>query len=153
HRERNRRTPLTRSRAYLACAVLLAGAPQAQTPSSSDASGAPAESAPFVPVTDEMLRNPDPADWLMYSRTYDAQRFSPLDQIHRGNVARLEKAWSTPRPDGVIEIIPIVYRGVMYLTTPGGRDGASAVRALDAATGDLLWEYQPDGFLSSRIKT
>ncbi|MGD8339855.1 MAG: PQQ-dependent dehydrogenase, methanol/ethanol family, partial [Gammaproteobacteria bacterium] len=36
----------------------------------------------FKPVTKAMLEDPDPADWLMYSRTYDAQRFSPLDQIN-----------------------------------------------------------------------
>ena len=42
-----------------------------------------------APVTDAMLRDPDPADWLMYSRTYDAQRFSPLDEIDRDNVGSL----------------------------------------------------------------
>ena len=36
----------------------------------------------FVPVTQEMLLNPSPDDWLMYSRTYDAQRYSPLKQIN-----------------------------------------------------------------------
>ena len=40
----------------------------------------------FVPVTQKMLENPSPDDWLMYSRTYDAQRFSPLKQITRANV-------------------------------------------------------------------
>ncbi|HEX6999535.1 MAG TPA: PQQ-binding-like beta-propeller repeat protein [Gammaproteobacteria bacterium] len=106
----------------------------------------------FVPVTDETLRHPDPADWLMYSRTYDAQRFSPLDHIHRGNVARLEEAWSKELPAGVIEVIPIVYRGVMYLTTPGNADGGSGVLALDAATGETLWRYTHEGNLSSRVK-
>ena len=65
--------------------------------------------AGFVPVTDAMLRNPDPSDWLMYSRTYDAQRFSPLDSINQDNVANLERAWVKPLPAGVIEIIPIVW--------------------------------------------
>src|SRR5690606_6581119 len=106
----------------------------------------------FVPVTDAMLRDPDPADWLMYSRTYDAQRFSPLDQIDRSNVGRLERAWTKPLPDGVIEVIPIVYRGVMYLVTPATREKSSAVWALDAATGELLWEHAPEGSFSSRLK-
>lgn len=106
----------------------------------------------FVPVTDELLKNPDPADWLMYSRTYDAQRFSPLDQIDRSNVSALAKAWTTELPDGAIEVIPIVYRGVMYLSTPGGAEGSSGVWALDAATGEVLWRYEPEGRLSSRIK-
>ena len=88
----------------------------------------------------------------MYSRTYDAQRFSPLDQINRSNVGTLERAWSKPLASGPLEIIPIVYRGVMYLTTPGGRDGASRVWALNAATGDLIWEYAPEGMAASRIK-
>jgi alcohol dehydrogenase (cytochrome c) len=104
------------------------------------------------PVTDDVLRNPDPADWLMYSRTYDAQRFSPLDQINRANVATLERVWSRPLAAGPLEVIPIVRQGVMYLTTPGGREGASRVWALDAATGDLLWEYAPGGTATSRVK-
>ena len=41
----------------------------------------------FQPVTTEMLVNPSPTDWLMYSRTYDAQRYSPLNQINKQNVA------------------------------------------------------------------
>jgi len=47
-----------------------------------------------APVTDAMLRDPDPADWLMYSRTYDAQRYSPLSQINKSNVGSLALAWS-----------------------------------------------------------
>jgi len=47
----------------------------------------------FVPVTQQMLENPSPNDWLMYSRTYDAQRFSPLNQIHKQNVAQLRLVW------------------------------------------------------------
>jgi alcohol dehydrogenase (cytochrome c) len=107
----------------------------------------------FEPVTDAMLRNPDPGDWLMYSRTYDAQRYSPLAQINRDNVNTMTRVWSRPMADGLIEVIPIVYRGVMYLTTPGGRGSSSGVWALDAATGELLWEYQPEGSLPSRVKS
>jgi alcohol dehydrogenase (cytochrome c) len=91
----------------------------------------------FRPVTDEMLRNPRPEDWLMFSRTYDAQRFSPLKQITRENVSRLSLAWSRGMSEGRGEAIPIVYNGVMYVVNPG-----AVVHALDAATGDLLWEYK-----------
>ncbi|HEY3516830.1 MAG TPA: PQQ-binding-like beta-propeller repeat protein [Gammaproteobacteria bacterium] len=105
-----------------------------------------------APVTDAMLRDPDPADWLMYSRTYDAQRYSPLSQIDKSNVASLALAWSKPLAAGPLEIIPLVHRGVMYLTTPGSRDGGSRVVALDAATGETLWEYLPPNNASSRIK-
>jgi alcohol dehydrogenase (cytochrome c) len=91
----------------------------------------------FVPVTQEMLVNPSPDDWLMYSRTYDAQRFSPLKQITRQNVNQLGKAWSKELGTGTLESIPIVYRGVMYLVAPG-----AVIQALDAKNGNLIWEYK-----------
>src|SRR5262245_56190021 len=91
----------------------------------------------FVPVTDQMLLNPSPEDWLMFSRTYDAQRFSPLNQVNKQNVGQLTMAWSRGLGDGITETIPTVYKGVMYLVVPGGN-----VQALDAATGDLIWEYR-----------
>src|SRR4029077_5037568 len=74
--------------------------------------------AKFVPVTQEMLTNPSPDDWLMFSRTYDAQRFSPLKQITTENVAQLRVAWSRGLPSGQLETIPLVYKGVMYVITP-----------------------------------
>ena len=49
---------------------------------------------PFKPVTDAMLANPSPNDWLMFSRTYDAQRYSPLAQINRDNVKNLKLAYA-----------------------------------------------------------
>src|SRR5881409_2318901 len=72
----------------------------------------------FSPVTPAMLLNPGPDDWLMYSRTYDAQRYSPLNQINKQNVGRLTQVWSNALASGVIEIIPIVYSGVMYVEVP-----------------------------------
>jgi alcohol dehydrogenase (cytochrome c) len=90
----------------------------------------------FTPVTEAMLLNPSPNDWLWFSRTADAQRFSPLDQIDRGNVQQLALAWSKGLPDGVTETIPTVYDGIMYITLPG-----SNVAALDATTGDTIWQY------------
>ncbi len=94
----------------------------------------------FKPVTQQMLENPNPADWLMYSRTYDAQRFSPLKQINRQNVAQLRMAWVRGMEKGQTETIPIVHDGVMYVVEPG-----AVVDALDGATGDLLWEYKWKG--------
>ena len=91
----------------------------------------------FAPVTREMLLNPSPDDWLMFSRTYDAQRFSPLDQVSRQNVGQLRMVWARGMPPGTQETIPIVYRGVIYVVAPG-----SVVQALDATSGDLIWEYQ-----------
>jgi alcohol dehydrogenase (cytochrome c) len=91
----------------------------------------------FVPVTKKMLEDPSPDDWLMYSRTYDAQRYSPLNQITRQNAAQLKQSWSRVFGAGSTETIPTVYRGVMYLTLPG-----SIIQAMDAATGEVLWEYK-----------
>ncbi len=91
----------------------------------------------FVPVTDKILNNPSANDWLWFSRTPDAQRFSPLDQINRNNVRQLSLAWSRGLPAGITETIPTVYNGVLYLTLPG-----SNVAAFDATTGDQIWEYR-----------
>src|SRR5207249_8404343 len=68
----------------------------------------------FVPVTDQMLLNPSPDDWLMFSRTYDAQRFSPLNQVNKQTVSQLALAWSRGMGQGSTETIPTVYKGVMY---------------------------------------
>jgi quinoprotein glucose dehydrogenase len=62
----------------------------------------------FRPVTQNMLENPSPGDWLMFSRTYDAQRFSPLTQINKQNVAQLRLAWERGMGGGQTETIPIV---------------------------------------------
>jgi alcohol dehydrogenase (cytochrome c) len=91
----------------------------------------------FKPVTAEMLVNPSPNDWLMYSRTYDAQRYSPLSQINKQNVNQLRLAWTRGMGPGQTESIPLAYNGVMYVVIPG-----AAVQALDATSGDLLWEYK-----------
>src|SRR5262245_54159192 len=90
----------------------------------------------FRPVTDEVLANPDPADWLMLNRTFDQQRYSPLKEINKGNVGQLRMAWSRGLPAGTQESVPIVYRGVMYLFAPG-----ASIQAVDATNGDLIWEY------------
>ena len=91
------------------------------------------------PVTSKMLENPSPEDWLMYSRTYDAQRFSPLEFVNRRNVSQLKTAWTKEMGTGTHEGIPIVYRGVMYVIQPG-----AAVSALDATNGAVSWEYKRD---------
>ena len=94
------------------------------------------------PVTDAMLRNPDPGDWLMFRRTYNGQSYSPLDKVNRSNVRNLQLVWSwgiekgaSPNVDDWVG--PIVHDGIMYLSMPGG-----VVHVLDAATGDFLWQYR-----------
>ncbi len=101
----------------------------------------------FAPVTTETLLNPSPDDWLMYSRTYDAQRFSPLKQITRENVGQLKEVFKLEFPSGTQESIPLVYRGVMYVMVP-----PNSVRAIDATTGTQIWEHKrPSG--TARSKT
>ena len=91
----------------------------------------------FVPVTDQMLQNPDPADWLMWRRTLDSWGYSPLDQIDRSNVEDLRLVWTRGLGPGMQEGTPLVYDGIMYFPNP-----SDLVQALDAATGDLIWEYR-----------
>jgi PQQ-dependent dehydrogenase (methanol/ethanol family) len=102
------------------------------------------EEAEFVPVTDTMLKSPDAADWLMWRRTLDGWGFSPLDQIDRSNVARLEQVWTQPMGTGIQEATPLVYDGVMFV--PNNSDYIQAFRADD---GEPVWEYRrqfPEGF-------
>ena len=92
----------------------------------------------FRPVTDATLRNPAPGDWPNWRRTDNAWGYSPLDQITRQNVSQLQLAWSWEMDAGSSEANPLVYDGIMYLPNPGG-----VIQALDAATGDLIWQYRP----------
>ncbi len=89
------------------------------------------------PVTDRMLQNPDPGDWLMWRRTLNTWGYSPLTQINRTNVRQLSLMWSRGLGAGLQEGTPLVYRGTMYFPNP-----LDVVQALDAATGDLKWEYR-----------
>ena len=98
-----------------------------------------AQSSDFVPVTDAMLQDPAPEDWLMWRRTLDGWGYSPLDEIDRGNVGRLRMVWSRGLGPGLQQGTPLVYGGVMYMPNP--RD---VIQALDAVTGDLRWEYRRD---------
>jgi len=91
----------------------------------------------FVPVTDAMLQNPAPEDWLMWRRTLDSWGFSPLDQINRENVSELRLVWSRALGTGTQQGTPLVYGGVMYMPNP--RD---LIQAIDAVEGDLIWEYR-----------
>jgi hypothetical protein len=91
----------------------------------------------FNPVTDAMLQNPDPADWPNWRRTLDGWGYSPLNQINTQNVRQLQLAWSWGLSPGLSQPTPLVANGTMYVPSPGG-----GVQALDAANGDLLWEYR-----------
>ena len=91
----------------------------------------------FVPVTDQMLQSPAPGDWLMWRRTLDSWGYSPLDEINRENVGELRMVWSRGLTDGFQSGAPLAYGGVMYMPNPN-----DVIQALDAATGDLIWEHR-----------
>src|SRR5207253_4069609 len=66
------------------------------------------------PVTDAMIQNPDPRDWLSWRRTLDSWGYSPLDQISRANVGQLRLVWVRPLDAGHQEGTPLVHDGIMY---------------------------------------
>jgi alcohol dehydrogenase (cytochrome c) len=88
------------------------------------------------PVTEAMLTKVEDGEWLSWRRTYDATGFSPLKKINRTNVDELRVAWTWTLPRGPNESTPIVHDGVLFIHGYG-----DSVQALDAATGDLLWQY------------
>jgi alcohol dehydrogenase (cytochrome c) len=92
----------------------------------------------FVPVTDAMLRNQDPGDWLMIRRDYGASSYSPLDQITAGNANLLQLAWIWPMQEGgTNQPAPLAYDGIIYLANTGG-----VIQALDGSNGQLIWEHR-----------
>ena len=96
----------------------------------------------LTPVTDEMLRNPPPGDWLHWRRTYDGWAYSPLTQINRDTVKNLKLAWtlSLASPsDAVNEFTPLVHDGVMFMWNFG-----ETIQAIDAKNGNVLWRYVYD---------
>jgi alcohol dehydrogenase (cytochrome c) len=90
----------------------------------------------LTPVTDTTLSHPRDSDWLMWRRTYNGWGYSPLKQISKKNVRHLELAWTWSLNPGVSETTPLVHDGVLFVHNSGDR-----IQALNAATGDLLWEY------------
>lgn len=93
-------------------------------------------------VDAERIVNADaePGNWLSNGRTYSEQRYSPLKQITEDNVGDLGLAWyldlDTSRGQ---QASPLIVDGVMYSTSAW-----SKVQAIDAATGELLWQYDPE---------
>jgi alcohol dehydrogenase (cytochrome c) len=125
-----------------AIAALISGAALAQNQASEPKPAGGTTLAPhplpeYQPVTDAMLRNPAAEDWLMMRGNYQGWGFSSLEQINKTNVKGLQLVWSRLMESGVNEATPIVYKGVMFLGNPG-----DVIQALDARTGELLWQYR-----------
>ena len=92
----------------------------------------------FTPVSEAVLQNPPAGDWLSWRRTLDSHGYSPLDQITTENVHQLRLAWAfAVEAGGSNQATPLVHEGVMYLVNP-----RNVVQALDARTGDVIWEYR-----------
>jgi alcohol dehydrogenase (cytochrome c) len=129
----------------LAASTLGGGVLLAQPPAEGTAANAAAQDARarhaalldgLAPVTDQILLHPSDDDWLTWRRTYDGWGYSPLSQVNRDNVRNLRLVWSWSLTTGASETTPLVYHGVLFVHNNGDR-----IDALDAATGDLLWEY------------
>jgi alcohol dehydrogenase (cytochrome c) len=150
---------MRRTLRWLAASLLIAACERAEPPAPAPA--APASPAPEVtavlpplpthwvakppvaadagPVTPEMLRDPfaDRGRWLHYGGDYSGWRHSPIEKLDTSSVRDLRLAWAFPTGmTGQFEASPVVYAGVMYLTSAGNR-----LFALDARTGALLWRY------------
>jgi alcohol dehydrogenase (cytochrome c) len=79
----------------------------------------------------------DAANWVLPGQNYMGNRLTPLTQINASNVSQLRKAWITPlADDGEQEAAPIIWNGVMYISTAHDH-----VLALDAATGAVKWGH------------
>ncbi len=95
----------------------------------------------FRPVTDAMLLEPPPEDWLIHRGNYAAHSYSALDQIDTGNVGQLQLAWVWALgSETTNQNSPLVHDGVLYLFNPGNK-----VQALTADTGELIWEHRLGG--------
>ena len=103
----------------------------------------------LTPVSDAELRDPPEGEWLNPRGNLGSWGYSPLSQINTGNVHRLELAWVWGMEDGTrSQPAPLVRNGILFLPNWG-----NTIQALDAATGDLLWEYRrkfPQGMSGSR---
>jgi quinohemoprotein ethanol dehydrogenase len=125
------------SAALLGCAVLALAACNA---SKNDSISAGASLDDAEKASETLLKtggNGD--DWGAIGFSYDEQRFSPLKDIDASNVGQLSIAWTADLDDARgQEATPVVVDGVMYVS-----HAWSKVSAWDAATGKLLWKFDP----------
>jgi quinohemoprotein ethanol dehydrogenase len=80
------------------------------------------------------------SEWLAYGGTHYERRFSPLTDVNTANVGKLKVDWflDLPRDVGLVST-PLVVDGVMYFTGT-----MNVIRAVDAVTGELKWEFDPE---------
>ncbi len=93
--------------------------------------------AKYTPITEEMMVHPPAADWLMHYGNYAGWSHSPLKQITAKNVGNLQLRWVWSMDEGERQqITPLVHDGVMFVSN----NFTNRVQALNAKTGDLIWE-------------
>ncbi len=91
----------------------------------------------YTPVTDEEMRAGAGDDWLMLRGNYEAWNYSPLTDVNRENVHRLQLKWSWAIAEGGrSQPAPVVRDGVLFVNST-----SNVIQALNAATGDLIWEH------------
>src|SRR5947208_10758589 len=96
-------------------------------------------------VTPQRLLNPEPQNWLMNHRTYDGQRFSPLERINKANVKNLRLAYAVPIGGGTgdeyNESTPLAEDGFLYPV-----DSWGVLYKIDGRSGDvgrIVWRMDP----------
>jgi quinohemoprotein ethanol dehydrogenase len=100
-----------------------------------------AQARPAADVDSARLAQADrePGNWMSHGRTYGEQRFSPLDRITAQNAGQLGLAWFVDLDTSKgQEATPLVIDGVLYVATAW-----SMVKAYDAKSGGLLWQFDP----------
>jgi len=100
----------------------------------------------YVSVTDDMLKNPDPGDWLMIRHDYHATNSSPLKEITPANVKDLQLVYMHPmREGGTNQPAPIAHNGIIYLANTQG-----ILQAINGVTGKIIWETKVQGTIAPR---
>ena len=133
NRSKKTRESMVFGSAVIGCATVLSGCDRGSDPAT--------ESEPVVPAA-VVAEDVADADWPSYNRTLAGDRFSPLDEIDRGNVAQVRVVCTYVLPEAnAMQAGPIVVAGTMYFTTERGS------YAIDAATCAEKWHVER---LSSR---
>ena len=95
---------------------------------------------PMLAEDQEIADESQSENWLAYGRTHNERRFSPLKNINASNIADLKVDWfmDLPNDRGLVST-PLVIDGVLYFCGT-----MNIVRAVDATSGKLIWEYDPE---------
>jgi alcohol dehydrogenase (cytochrome c) len=105
-------------------------------------------------VTPQRLANPEPQNWLMNHRTYDAQRFSPLARINKDNVKSLKLAYAVALGGSSLgenlQATPLVEDGFMYIVDLWGIVYKIDVRSGEAGRTSGAWTPSEKFPLSNR---